>query len=185
MADSYVYSAYGLPVASTGTDSNAFRYGGKYGYYTEGGNGLMLATYRWYSPYLMRWLSRDPIGYDGGTNLYEYVAGRPVKWVDPFGLARVYNGSDRFIDIKPGNEEHTWGKCLPGALCNVDGVYPPKEKQDSCDPVQIPDNCIGYVGKNGKVYVVCMLPELLRHEPRKLGPTDFSNPNYQNWPNPY
>ena len=33
----------------------------------------------------MRWLSRDPIGYEGGYNLYEYVESNPVKFVDPDG----------------------------------------------------------------------------------------------------
>jgi RHS repeat-associated protein len=32
-----------------------------------------------------RWLQRDPIGYMGGVNLYEYVGGRAVVAVDPTG----------------------------------------------------------------------------------------------------
>lgn len=30
-------------------------------------------------------MSRDPIEYRGGENLYAYVGGRPVGWVDPDG----------------------------------------------------------------------------------------------------
>jgi hypothetical protein len=33
-----------------------------------------------------RWLTRDPIGYAGGSNLYGYVGGNPVDWADPWGL---------------------------------------------------------------------------------------------------
>lgn len=33
--DTYYYTAYGAPVASTGTDRNPFRYGGQFGYYTD------------------------------------------------------------------------------------------------------------------------------------------------------
>jgi hypothetical protein len=33
-----------------------------------------------------RWLTRDPIGYAGGENLYEYCAGNPVGHLDPLGL---------------------------------------------------------------------------------------------------
>jgi RHS repeat-associated protein len=88
VVDTYTYTAYGQPVASTGTDANPFRYGGQFGYYTstESGNGgLILCGARWYNPAIGRWLSRDPIGYDGGPNLYEYCFSRPSTLVDPSG----------------------------------------------------------------------------------------------------
>ena len=40
---------------------------------------------RAYSPTLGRWIQRDPIGYQGGINLYEYVGGRAVVEIDPMG----------------------------------------------------------------------------------------------------
>ncbi len=33
------------------------------------------------------WLSRDPMGEDIGTNLYQYTWNNPLSWVDLFGLA--------------------------------------------------------------------------------------------------
>ncbi len=42
---------------------------------------------RYYLPTLGRWLTRDPIGYQGGINLYEYVQSSPVGNVDAEGLA--------------------------------------------------------------------------------------------------
>ena len=43
------------------------------------------ATHRTYNPVLGRWVQRDPIGYGGGINLYEYVGSGPVGGVDPWG----------------------------------------------------------------------------------------------------
>ena len=40
---------------------------------------------RTYNAVLGRWAQRDPIGYDGGINLYQYVEPSPVGKVDPSG----------------------------------------------------------------------------------------------------
>ena len=45
---------------------------------------------RMYDPYSGRFCSRDPIGYDGGSNnLYQYVQSRPLVLADPMGLQAV------------------------------------------------------------------------------------------------
>ncbi len=47
--------------------------------------GLYYYKSRMYSPKLGRFLQSDVIGYGGGMNLYAYVGGDPINWVDPFG----------------------------------------------------------------------------------------------------
>ena len=43
--------------------------------------------YRDYDAYTGKWTAKDPIGFNGGdTNLYGYVLGDPVNFVDPSGL---------------------------------------------------------------------------------------------------
>jgi hypothetical protein len=50
---------------------------------------LQLNRHRFYHPTLGRWLQRDPIRYRDSSNLYNYVTGRPIKFVDPRGLDSI------------------------------------------------------------------------------------------------
>ena len=45
--------------------------------------------YRFYSPTLGRWLSRDPIEEGHGQNVYAFVGNRPIRWIDLLGLIPV------------------------------------------------------------------------------------------------
>jgi RHS repeat-associated protein len=49
--------------------------------------GLHYNRYRYYDPGVGRFISQDPIGLRGGSNLFAY-APNPMGWVDPFGLAK-------------------------------------------------------------------------------------------------
>jgi RHS repeat-associated protein len=62
-----------------------FGYGAQWGYFTDSESGLQLLTNRYYDPQAGRFLTRDPIGYRGGINLYSYVANNPVNAIDPLG----------------------------------------------------------------------------------------------------
>ena len=42
--------------------------------------------HREYDPTACRFLTRDPIGYDGGINLYAYCENNPIMFADPSGL---------------------------------------------------------------------------------------------------
>ncbi|MCX6346111.1 MAG: RHS repeat-associated core domain-containing protein [Armatimonadetes bacterium] len=63
------YDAYGNIIEGSDTNPTPFGYGGQVGYYTDE-SGLILCSYRYYDPTEGRWLTRDPIGYDGGINVY-------------------------------------------------------------------------------------------------------------------
>ena len=56
------------------------------GYWLDRDKGLYLCQARWYDPVTGRWVTRDPIGYAGGANLYGYCGGGPIGWADPSGL---------------------------------------------------------------------------------------------------
>lgn len=50
--------------------------------------GLHAYRYRYYAPWLGRWLSPDPIGPADDLNLYQFVGGDPIAYVDPDGTDR-------------------------------------------------------------------------------------------------
>jgi RHS repeat-associated protein len=58
------------------------------GQYLDRDTGLHYNTFRYYDPDIGRFISPDPIGLNGGANLYSY-APNPVSWIDPWGWAQI------------------------------------------------------------------------------------------------
>ncbi|WP_372852879.1 RHS repeat domain-containing protein [Pseudomonas protegens] len=59
------------------------------GQYHDPETGLHYNRYRYYDPEVGRFISRDPIGYTGGLNVFQY-APNPVEWIDPLGLQKKH-----------------------------------------------------------------------------------------------
>ncbi len=70
--------------------SNNIRFQGQY---FDQETGLHYNRYRYYSPYVGRFISKDPIRLLGGDNVYAY-APNPVEWVDPLGLNSTSKNSE-------------------------------------------------------------------------------------------
>lgn len=86
MVAEYAYDAFGRTAAQNGTmaDMFAIRYSTKY-YDKEA--GLYYYGKRHYSPTWRRWLTRDPIGEEGGANLYGFCGNCAVLNYDIDGRA--------------------------------------------------------------------------------------------------
>jgi len=56
------------------------------GQYYDVETGLHYNYHRYYDPATGRYLTPDPIGLEGGINLYVYVQNNPSNYVDPLGL---------------------------------------------------------------------------------------------------
>ena len=80
----YVYGAFGNILSASGSLANKFRplFSTKY---LDIETGLYYYGFRFYSPPLMRWLNRDPIGEVDCPNLYCSFVNSPVFITDPLG----------------------------------------------------------------------------------------------------
>ncbi|MGV1047209.1 MAG: RHS repeat-associated core domain-containing protein [Solirubrobacterales bacterium] len=79
----YTYDPFGAASEAGEPSDNPFQYTGR----ENDGNGLQYNRARYYQPLNARFISQDPIGFDGGTaNLYEYGANDPLDYSDPTGL---------------------------------------------------------------------------------------------------
>ena len=138
----YTYSPYG---ATTGSVANPFRWGGQAGYYTGAAAvnpaGLVLCGQRWYAPFLGRWLSRDPIGYAGGSNLYEYCHSDPVNGIDPSGLQDYYPPQEEVDAVNKtlaNSPVGSWANALNFLGGYLTGTGPNRNRYDE-NSIQIKD----------------------------------------------
>lgn len=112
-------------------------------------------TSAFYDPTVQRWINRDPLGEQGGANLYGHVGNDPLNRVDSFGL----KDWEHLIDVL----EETIEKGLPGGefvaalrvfgACNNIGLalaYA-KQKYDDC----MADAILGDAKKNCEAEKKC------------------------------
>jgi RHS repeat-associated protein len=103
IAARYEYDPYGnrIPIPQPpGPGSyasvNPFRFSTRW---FDDETGLGCWPKRYYSPRLGRWISRDPIGEQGGLNLSEFVRNSATNRADPTGLAS--QGGEFQITVRP------------------------------------------------------------------------------------
>lgn len=112
------YSPYGLIARTTGDMDTPFLYNGQFGVISDA-NGLLYMRARYYSPYLMRFINPDPIGFSGGMNWFAYADGNPISSSDPFGLAPY----EPYPVRQPHNVWDFFAKTLPDtAVATYKGI---------------------------------------------------------------
>lgn len=116
----FKFDEFGVPESSTTppADLSAHSYVGGLGQRNEG--GLYYARQRWYDPQLGRWLNQDPIGFDGGLNLFGYTGQNPVNFTDPSGLERIYPDSTLYPsqELEDFRKEYRWPTCTQELMEN-------------------------------------------------------------------
>jgi RHS repeat-associated protein len=106
---------YAYPDIDKGGLSQPFSYNGKWGYYLDTKTNLYYCQNRFYDPAVGRWLTRDPIGFAGGVNVYGYCASMPVGKLDSEGLNwedSHYTEKDRLEDEKRLRDEEALRRAL-------------------------------------------------------------------------
>ncbi len=95
----YTYEPFGKFSTSGEASTNSFKFTGR----EDDGTGLMYYRARYYNPTWGRFISEDPIGFEGGdANLYAYVGNSPCNATDPLGLAPWDGVADFFGDAWNG-----------------------------------------------------------------------------------
>jgi RHS repeat-associated protein len=86
----FSYNSWGqvnsiIPSYGWGSSFTCHTYNGRWGYNRDN-NGLYYCQHRYYDLANGRWVTRDPVRYIGGTNIYAYCANRPIVIADESGL---------------------------------------------------------------------------------------------------
>jgi RHS repeat-associated protein len=120
----YDEAPWGVVAADTGL-SIRFRFAGRE---FDQESGLYFMRGRFYDPRSGRWISEDPIGIEGGPNLYAYSGNDPVNNSDPNGteyrrnadgqmcetwadVTFFYNQNGEIFDYRINSK---WEKCMTG-----------------------------------------------------------------------
>ena len=107
-AAQYKYDDFGKLVAESATLNQPFQFSTKR---YDPDTGLVYYGYRFYNPAIERWMNRDPLGEEGGINLYGFTGNNPVNWIDPWGLIK-YNTTDTSKTGRLTGDTLSFAECL-------------------------------------------------------------------------
>jgi len=135
------YSEFGEVLQNTNPGFQPFGFaGGLYDHDTK----LVRFGARDYDASIGRWLSKDPIRFNGGTpNLYEYAINDPINFTDPTGYFQIcsrplnfYWVGELLYKYDPSVYSHTYIKFEDGGVSSFgpDGPIEESGNNSSCTP---------------------------------------------------
>ena len=103
LVEAYEYDSFGM-VKSSNNFQNSYTYTGRE---WDKDTGLYYYRARYYDPMEGRFISKDPISFQGGINIYAYVDNNSINKIDPLGLAffakRALAGRSWIDGVSNGN----------------------------------------------------------------------------------
>ena len=102
----YRASDYGETTIDQGTVYNPFRWNAEQ---LDPETGLVYLRNRYYQPSTGRFLQRDPIGYAGGLNLFQFAGADPINFQDPSGLDPNWKVPRNAVR-RPWSRKMMWGE---------------------------------------------------------------------------
>lgn len=131
----YTYEPFGKTTFSGASNSSSYQYTGR----ENDGTGLFYYRNRYYQPQMQRFVSEDPIEFEGGdANFFAYVQNSPINYSDPFGLIGYHCTLGPKCQAPPKKKTKTDDKddqgkkkrdaykdlCKDGCTTDPTGVYP-------------------------------------------------------------
>jgi RHS repeat-associated protein len=102
LAQTYGYDAFGKQTSSSGSLTNPFQYTARE---FDSETGVYFLRNRYYDPTAGKFLTEDPVGFDGGGNFYAYSQNSPVDESDADGLSPT--GKDKWYGYND-DDFHKW-----------------------------------------------------------------------------
>jgi RHS repeat-associated protein len=127
---------YGLADVTVNTITFNIRFPGQY---FDSETGLHYNWNRYYDPATGRYITADPIGLEGGMNLYAYVGGDPVNGMDPEGLSPTDLAKCFYYSIKVDKLQE---KCKEEMGCTDEEILNFCDKYGGGAPSHCIMNCV-------------------------------------------
>jgi len=127
VVNSRVYNTFGNLISQSGTPKSPLGFQSKY---LDTESGLYYFYHRYYSPSLGRFTTEDPIGLNGGFDMYVFVGNNSVNKIDHYGLKSLsitpwtyfYYRNETIKEIKD-----TWHEVFGDDICEKE-----KKCQENC-----------------------------------------------------
>jgi len=95
IVQSYTYDSFGMVKPANNTFNNSYTFTARE---WDKETGLYYYRARYYDPMEGRFVSKDPIGFKGGINVYAYTSNNPTNLKDPLGLAPKFGDCELIKD---------------------------------------------------------------------------------------